>query len=127
MSEQEVLIIGAGAAGLAAARKLSQAKQRIVILEARDRTGGRIHTIQQPGHPLPIELGAEFVHGKPRETWEIIRAAHLAANEVTEHHWHFFDGLLRDASGFWEDVDKILGRLDENKAEQTFAEFLKTC
>src|SRR5437773_10795228 len=126
MSERDVLIIGAGAAGLAAARQLSQTKHR-VVLEARDRTGGRIHTIQQPGHPLPIELGAEFVHGKPPETWEIIRAAQLAASEVTEHHWHFFDDRLRDASEFWEDVDRVLGRLDENKPEQTFADFFKTC
>src|SRR3954451_9741312 len=112
MSEHDVLIIGAGAAGLAAARKLSRANLRVLILEARDRTGGRIHTIRQPGHPLPIELGAEFVHGKPPETWEIIRAAHLAANEGSESHWQFLAERLREASGFWDDVEKVLGGPD---------------
>ncbi len=60
----DVLIIGAGAAGLAAALDLSRAGRKGIVLEARDRIGGRIFTHKDPSVPIPIELGAEFVHGK---------------------------------------------------------------
>ena len=62
----EVLIVGAGAAGLAAAHALHEAGVDIVVLEARDRLGGRIWTLRDTG-TLPIELGAEFVHGRASE------------------------------------------------------------
>ena len=65
----DAVIIGAGAAGLAAARELSGAGKRVCILEARPRTGGRIHTLHVPDLPLPIELGAEFIHGEAHETF----------------------------------------------------------
>ena len=43
--ESDILIVGAGAAGLAAARELSFSKLSVVVLEARDRIGGRINTL----------------------------------------------------------------------------------
>ena len=61
----DVLIIGAGVAGLTAAHELCTAGLHVTILEARDCIGGRIlthHTKQ-----YPVELGAEFVHGRPPE------------------------------------------------------------
>jgi len=64
-SDADVLILGAGAAGLAAARELFAAGLRVVVLEARGRIGGRIFTRHLPSTPSPIELGAEFVHGRP--------------------------------------------------------------
>ncbi len=70
----DTLIIGAGAAGLAAARELQAAGQSICVLEARNRVGGRIVTDRTYG---PVELGAEFVHGDRACTWEEIRAAGL--------------------------------------------------
>src|SRR5690242_21363003 len=61
--ETDILIIGAGAAGLAAARELSAANFNVIVLEARDRIGGRIHTHLNSQLSAPVELGAEFVHG----------------------------------------------------------------
>jgi len=61
----DVIVIGAGVSGLAAARELRRRGHDAVVLEARDRIGGRIHTLRPRGWPVPIELGAEFVHGKP--------------------------------------------------------------
>ncbi|HTU61223.1 MAG TPA: FAD-dependent oxidoreductase, partial [Polyangiales bacterium] len=55
----DVLILGAGIAGLAAARALSERGVRCVVLEARDRIGGRIHSLQLDTGV--VELGAEFV------------------------------------------------------------------
>ncbi|HEX7421232.1 MAG TPA: FAD-dependent oxidoreductase, partial [Thermoanaerobaculia bacterium] len=71
----DVVVIGAGAAGLAAARELSGAGKRVCLLEARPRLGGRIHTLHVADLPLPVELGAEFIHGQPDETFSIVEAA----------------------------------------------------
>ena len=66
-ADYDVIIVGAGAAGLAAAARLAQSGQRVALLEARDRIGGRIFTRHLPaeqGHPaVCVELGAEFIHG----------------------------------------------------------------
>jgi monoamine oxidase len=72
----DVLVIGAGAAGLGAARALADAGRRVVILEARDRIGGRVWTDHSFG-PVPVERGAEFIHGERAETWAWVRHAGL--------------------------------------------------
>lgn len=69
--EADILIVGAGAAGLAAARELSFSKLNVIVLEARDRIGGRINTHFDNEFVTPIELGAEFVHGKPPEVLKL--------------------------------------------------------
>src|SRR5205814_9978488 len=88
----DVVVIGAGLAGLAAAGRLSAAGVRVAVLEARDRVGGRVHTLRAPGWPVPIEAGAEFVHGESPAVWDAIRAAGLATDEVEDRHWHAPDG-----------------------------------
>ncbi len=72
---KRILVIGAGMAGLCAARELAEAGRQVLVLEARDRVGGRILTLREQGEIL--ELGAEFVHGRPPELWELIREAGL--------------------------------------------------
>jgi len=81
MSEQQmdVLVIGAGVSGLAAARTLAESGLRVVVLEARDRVGGRIFT-QRVGNET-LELGAEFIHGRPPELWAAINEAGLTTYE----------------------------------------------
>ena len=63
MEISDILIIGAGATGLMAAYKLSEAGKKVIVLEARNRTGGRIHTMSHESFFKHAELGAEFVHG----------------------------------------------------------------
>ena len=138
MAESEkyqVLILGAGAAGLAAGRKLADAGKRVVIVEARSRLGGRIFTAPQaPGRgaaPLPIELGAEFVHGLPHSTWELVREAQLATYELEGTRWCFDDGLLHPCGEEHRGPFQILERMPEWLATQpagtdaTFAEYLQ--
>jgi len=60
VEKPEVIIIGAGMSGLAAAQELHKAGVDVLILEARDRVGGRIHTVQPWG--APTDLGASWVH-----------------------------------------------------------------
>src|SRR5690349_11035510 len=104
----DVLIIGAGVAGLAAARRLSAAGRSVILLEARDRIGGRIDTHRAAGWPIPIEMGAEFVHGRPPETWDILHAAGGVACDVPDTHWHFDRGKLRPLTDFWDRLDTVL-------------------
>jgi monoamine oxidase len=74
----DALIIGAGAAGLSAARELDRAGKHVCCLEARDRIGGRVLTVYDPLTPVPIEMGAEFVHGRPGEIFDLLPGAGLA-------------------------------------------------
>lgn len=95
-AEYDVIIVGAGAAGLAAGVRLAQAGRRVALLEARDRIGGRIFTRQLPGQeghaPIRIELGAEFIHGLPPATWSIVGQAELSAYELEGSELSFVDG-----------------------------------
>jgi monoamine oxidase len=68
----DTLVIGAGAAGLAAAQTLQTAKRSVLILEARDRLGGRVHT-NYDFAPHPIECGAEYIQGEKVLTWKWVR------------------------------------------------------
>ena len=92
-SSCEVLIIGAGAAGLCAAQALTAAGRKVTILEARDRLGGRIFTHSGPAQ-VPIELGAEFVHGRPAEIFHLARQAGLQLQELRGEFWYAENGKL---------------------------------
>jgi Flavin containing amine oxidoreductase len=78
----EAIVIGAGAAGLAAARVLVDAGTRVVVLEGRDRVGGRLFT-DRTLCELPIDLGGELIHGSRVVTWEIVRALGLPTRPMT--------------------------------------------
>jgi monoamine oxidase len=65
-------VVGAGAAGLSAARELQRAGHEVVVFEARDRPGGRAWTDYSLG-PHGVELGAEFIHGDGVSTWDWVR------------------------------------------------------
>ena len=120
----DVIIIGAGAAGLAAADAFGEAGLRALVVEARDRVGGRVHTLHLPDFPLPIELGAEFVHGRPEETTALIERAGLAGYDVADAHLRRTDGGLEDARGYWHEMSRVLDRLDADAPDMSFAEFL---
>jgi monoamine oxidase len=94
----EVVIIGAGAAGLAAGRTLAASGKRVIIVEARERIGGRIlthHTGPSADHAdVAVELGAEFVHGLPPVSWSLIREAQLSSIELQGKPFCFDDRKL---------------------------------
>ena len=86
-SSLDAVIVGAGAAGLAAARVLRESGVEFAVLEARERIGGRIFTRHDSSLPVPIELGAEFVHGVAPELREIARDAALAIVDNDGQQW----------------------------------------
>ena len=81
--DADVIILGAGAGGLAAARRLTQRGRSVALIEARDRIGGRLLTMRPAGVAIPIEMGATFVHGRPPETVELARAAGVTLYELS--------------------------------------------
>jgi len=83
-NDADVLIIGAGAAGLTAARELADHGVPSIVLEARDRVGGRCHTAYDLA-THPVELGAEFIHGENVATWRYIDRYGLHAIDPTPH------------------------------------------
>lgn len=123
--ETDILIIGAGAAGLAAARELSAANFNVIVLEARDRIGGRIHTHLDSQLSAPVELGAEFVHGKPPETLKLAERAGVKLIELPNTHWYFRNALLSKSDEFWSDIEAVNHELAKYKGhDESFAEFL---
>lgn len=70
----DVLVLGAGVSGLAAARTLTDAGRRVLLVEARERIGGRVWTDHSFG-AIPVECGAEFIHGDQAATWAWVRRA----------------------------------------------------
>ena len=122
--KSDVVIIGAGAAGLAAARDLSAAALRITIVEARNRIGGRIHTRYDPAVAMPIELGPEFIHGCPPETWSLVQRHGLTVVPVAEQHEEATPGGLEPADNEWSRIGDLLGRLDPSRPDETVTAFL---
>lgn len=121
----DVIVIGAGVAGLAAARELSGAGKRVCVVEARRRTGGRIHTLHVAGLPLPVELGAEFIHGEAQATFSIVEAAALIACALPDTHWWSRQGRWEIVPDFWERMNKVRAPIGRLRRDVSFAEFLR--
>jgi monoamine oxidase len=109
-------------AGLTAALELA-ATHAVTILEARDRFGGRIHTVRDPAG-LPLELGAEFVHGNAPETGRFIKAAGLRTHEVPDRHWKIESNRWIELPDFWEQLSSVTEEIGSRQRDQSFAEFL---
>ncbi|RZJ65865.1 MAG: FAD-dependent oxidoreductase [Flavobacterium sp.] len=78
-----VIVVGAGAAGLMSANILSKKGCDVVLLEAGDRIGGRIHTLTPPGFSNHVEAAAEFIHGKLPLTLQLMKKAKLEVVPAT--------------------------------------------
>jgi monoamine oxidase len=122
----DIVIIGAGAAGLAAARALSGGGKRVCLLEARGRIGGRVHSLHLPDLPLPIELGAEFIHGESAATFDIVDAAALAAAQLPDDHWWSSGDEWERIDDFWGSIDSVRAKIGARKRDLSFADFLRT-
>src|SRR5258708_7682021 len=129
----DAIVIGAGAAGLVAGRALAEAGRRVVILEARDRIGGRIWTRRLPlasGESLAVELGAEFIHGLPQESWSLIHAANLSTYETSGTSWSYSNGQLQAGSGQPQGSERVLDDMmpwmapPPNRPDMSLSEYL---
>ena len=119
----DVVVIGAGAAGLAAAGLLAAAAQSVLLLEARDRVGGRCWTRAEPGVALPVEMGAEFIHGSPDVTREELRRAGLVAIDAGDAHWYKQGGILTRGNAFRR-IRLAMSKLPQPARDVSFATLL---
>jgi monoamine oxidase len=134
-AKYHVLVVGAGVAGLQAGRLLADAGRRVAILEARSRVGGRIWTRQVPldcsPMPIPVELGAEFIHGLPPETWALIEEAGLKTYELSGSSLWYAGGRLTAVGKHQSDSRRVIESMSEWLATQsygcdmTFSDYLK--
>ncbi|MGZ3518143.1 MAG: flavin monoamine oxidase family protein [Vulcanimicrobiaceae bacterium] len=120
----DVAVIGAGAAGLAAAWRLHQRGVDLLVLEARDRIGGRAYTMQSHDGSLPIELGAEFIHGAPQVTLSLMHECGDTAMDVASQVFQVRDGRLEEALDIWQLAERILQRVDLRAHDQSVENFL---
>ncbi len=123
---RDVLIIGAGCAGLAAARALHGAGVDVAVLEARGRIGGRIRTVRPRSVPLPVELGAEFVHGPAAETVALLDEGGLLSLEVSGESRVARGGPAEPGPEIWERIQGVLEDLDPKRTpDRSFRAFLE--
>jgi monoamine oxidase len=139
--DADAIVIGAGAAGLAAARALAERSFHVILLEARDRIGGRVWSRSIAGHVGAAELGAEFIHGPAPQTMKLLREIGMVSiPTATGESWNversgeleperdnfllagsFFDRARSLAAD--ESVEQFLRRADGSEAMQEQVEW----
>ncbi|HET6894630.1 MAG TPA: NAD(P)/FAD-dependent oxidoreductase [Candidatus Baltobacteraceae bacterium] len=112
----EVVVIGAGAAGLAAMRMLRERGADVLLMEARGRVGGRAYTLRSADSSFPIELGAEFIHGKSPATMALMRECGVQIAPTD----------LSSGPDIWDATDRVLQRVDLQAADSSVDAFLNS-
>jgi monoamine oxidase len=119
----DVLVLGAGIAGLTAARHLATAGLRVHLVEARNRVGGRIFS-RTAGDEI-VELGAEFIHGKPPILWNLINEAGLETYELEGRHFCWNNNVLQECGeDFGRDFEWLEALKRWDREDCSFAEYL---
>lgn len=117
----DVIIIGAGAAGLVASKELSHNGLSVTILEARPRIGGRIYH-------MPIdnwEGGAEFIHGNLPVTFSLLQEAQLSWYQTKGEFWQVTNGVWQQMEDFFEHSDGVIAKMRKLTSDISIADFLQ--
>jgi monoamine oxidase len=124
MIQTDILVIGAGASGLAAGYELSLVNKSLIVLEARNRAGGRIHSITDGRFAQTVETGAEFVHGDLPVTLRLIKKAGINLHPAKGKMWEVEKGEIKKNELLvrWNDVIKKLRALE---TDMPIIDFLK--
>jgi monoamine oxidase len=120
----KIVVIGAGASGLMAASVLCENNHDVTVIEARDRIGGRIHTIRDK-FSMPLEAGAEFIHGKQPLTMSLLEQSGAARSLLKGKRYQVWEGRLEKGDLFdddWEKLTKALKKLEKDTDIASFIE-----
>jgi len=123
LTTPDLIVVGAGAAGLSAAVKVARSGFSVDIIEARSRLGGRMFTLRDPVWQGPIELGAEFIHGLPPEIWKPLEEHQPDIAEVVGERWCSVNGRLSRCN-FFSSVEGILKKMNCRGNDESFLSFL---
>lgn len=121
-----VIIIGAGAAGLLAARDLSLAGFSVLLLEAAETPGGRVHTLQKGGFSGIAEAGAEFVHGSLPVTLRLLKEGDLSWRPVKGRMVEVHQGRWGQQNMFAGQWEELMQKMESLKEDMPIADFLTT-
>jgi monoamine oxidase len=130
MREVDVIVIGAGAAGVAAARALRDSRLSVLVLEARDRIGGRAWTLRRDG--VPLDLGCGWLHSANENEWTAV------ANDLgfaidrrpppwgrRAHQLNFSAAHQDEFAAAWDRFDERLAAAAREKTDRAAADFLE--
>jgi len=123
MPKYDIIVIGAGAAGLMTAYELSNAGKKVLVLEAGAHIGGRIHTLIDSNFSYPVELGAEFIHGDLPVTEQLLKEANIKYSRTGGK---MLTVNEREEGDFYEGWDLLDEKLKEVKEDITLKQFLDT-
>jgi monoamine oxidase len=125
MERADVIVVGAGISGLVVARKLSSEGKKVIVLEGRNRIGGRIHTEQNDSANGYVENGAEFIHGNLPLTMNLLDEYGITYSKIPGDVLRYKSGALLTGSDIISSHQKLLKRrLDELKNDLTVKSFL---
>jgi monoamine oxidase len=122
--EYDVIVVGAGIAGLSAALALRKKSKTVMIIEGRDRTGGRIFSSMDGNFSKKVETGAEFIHGKAPLLNKLLRAAAIPQAKTESHAWEIEKGKLRPTEIVSPDIEMLNDALHKLTHDMTMSEFL---
>ncbi len=120
--QTDIIIVGGGLAGLLTAKELAKAGNRVVLLEAAPRLGGRVLPVDDPAFNDRLQLGAEFVHGDLPITLAILKEAGIAVEEVTGARVHNQNGAWTKESN--SGMHKVIQKMNNLKEDMPFEVFL---
>ena len=120
----DVLVLGAGAAGMMAAWELALAGKKVGVIEARNRIGGRVHSVNDSAAGIPMELGAEFVHGKLELTLMLAKRAGIDIEKVKGSIWQRTATDWEKQKDFIEDFNLLNKKLADVKSDISVQQFI---
>ena len=125
-SKHDIIVVGGGAAGLMAASELLKQGNRVTILEANDRLGGRIHTIRDAAFKRPVERGCEFVHGNLPLTVQLLKEGNIEYKPVRGTMGRVGnDGEWKTQDDFTVGWKELIEHMNEVRDDVTVDEFLQ--
>jgi monoamine oxidase len=123
--KEKIIVIGGGVSGLMAAKELADKGFEVIILEANERLGGRINTLIDTKFDMPIESGAEFIHGDLPLTQQLLKKAKINYHPIGEERVFVIDGQWNSPDDPIPHWDLLIKKMKEVKIDITIAHFLE--
>jgi monoamine oxidase len=124
MNKADVIILGAGASGLAAGREILKAGKKVFLIEARNRIGGRIHTLTVPGFSTSLEAGVEFIHGEMPVTQSILKEASISYYASEGNYYTIRNGKFLESENLGPTFSTLFEKAGSLKQDMPFGKFL---